>query len=68
MKFYESLAVVAGLWDFFDDLVFKIILGLFDALASIWPVTQKMDGRGANSLKFGSHEAPKYAYGVFLSF
>ncbi len=39
------MTVVSHIWDTFDLVVLKVILGTFGALVSKWSITRKMPGR-----------------------
>ncbi len=48
------MVFVTCIWGTFDLLVFKVILGLFSALVSKWPVTRKTLAVEENEVKVGT--------------
>ena len=54
------------IWDTFDLLVFKVILGSFGAFVLKWPVTRKRLAAEQNGVKLGTgREVMTCIYGTF---
>ncbi len=61
---WNSMVVVALIWDIFDHCVFKNIL----SLVSKWPVTRKRLTEEQKGVKFGTRGQLYYVYVVPLTF